>query len=453
MIILTNKIYSFVAFLLSTAILFTGCSSKRNTEDIPPQIELPSVLPTPELRIPQSTNSEEKTLPVEYSEQDDKSDIETSTIEEEKENLNEDTTIQEEEVTTNVNSSIPITEVSTEPIIATQKTQVEEERPFWQSESSRQINNLISIASATQADYVKNGSFRGWYSNNGKLYDYYNDRYVTTDDLVYDAYLESGLLATDYDLLLIDGTHLSYFSGVTVPEEAMRFGAFASTKTANGYLICSPYGKIGTLSEENYVALLSLYNSDHGKVYRLSSASIEYNRILNYVRLFEGMFDDYFVREISLDEKYGVVIFSNVQDSSKIKQYIIRNSNNIWEVVFPDCQDLIHPITVVNQYLPDFNLELLPSYTLGLWQNNLSNVQDDAVNALIELGEIKSQDDIYYLCATNTCAYIVLHNGNSYCAYAENNIWNIKLVTSDFEASNFFQSYTGIDYGFLILDD
>ena len=53
---------------------------------------------------------------------------------------------------------------------------------------------------------------------------------------------------------------------------------------------------------------------------RLSSASAEYGRILNYIGLYEGRFEDLAVREIRKDNKYACVVFSGRSNTANIKQ-------------------------------------------------------------------------------------------------------------------------------------
>ncbi len=349
--------------------------------------------------------------------------------------------------------SIPDEEVTEQEPVTPEKTQSEEEKPFWQTESSRQLNNLISVASAAQNNYTQSGAAKGWYSFGGKLWGYYEDKQITVDDLVKNSYLEPGLVSSDYEILLLKGSDLASFGGLSVPQEARRFGVFASMRIDDRHLIASPYGKIGYLSVENYLSLLSLYHSDHGSVVRLSSAAQEYSRIMNYISLFEGSFESYFVREIRKDDKYAVVIFSTTSNTADIRQYILKNDSNFWEVVVPDSQYATYPITTINQLLPDFNLNLLPSYHLASWKTTITPSQGGAIAALFQIHAIESANDIYYQCATNVCSYVVLNNGNAYACFVEDGIWKAQKVSSDYEARNIFRSKMDIDYGFLILDD
>lgn len=334
-----------------------------------------------------------------------------------------------------------------------EKTQPEETKPFWQSETSRQINNLTAIATAGQSDYKVNGAKRGWMSKNGKLYNQFEGRYITTDMLVADGYLEQGLASAEYEIMLVNGSDLAEIEGVTVPDASMDFGVFAATKQSGKYLIASPAGKVGQISEGEYKTLLGKYNQNHGNVVRLSSTSAEYSRILNYISLFEGRLDDYYVREIRKDDKYAVAIFSSRGDVADVKQYILQNDNNFWEVVMPNTQMEYYPVTAINQYLPDFNVELLPNYTLASWRGSITKEQSGAIAALFNGQYITSSEEVVYQCSTASCSYVMLRNGKRYACYKEGGVWKAEYVDSDLSAKKLFMEKTGVDYGFLILDD
>ncbi|MFI3175183.1 MAG: hypothetical protein R3Y53_08335 [Bacillota bacterium] len=452
------KLYSCLLACFSLLLLLSGCkreeTASANPWTVPTSDTQPIIIET--LTTPDLVESPEE-LQNEDTEATDVDETETDETDEE----DSESPLEEDEFSV----SVPSENLTDEPTIpgdtgaettvpvTPEKTQSEEEKPFWQTESSRQLNNLISVASAAQTNYTKSGAPKGWYSNGGKMWNYYEDRQITVNDLVANSYLESGLVASEYELLLLKGSDLVSFNGLSVPQEARRFGAFAAMKIDDKYLIASPYGRIGYISVENYASLLALYNSNHGTVQRLSSAAQEYGRILNYISLFEGSFENYFVREIRVDSKYAVVVFSTTKNTADIRQYILRNDTNFWEVVVPDSQYATYPITTINQLLPDFNLNLLPTYHIASWQTTITESQGGAIAALFQIQAINSVDDIYYQCATNVCSYVVLNNKDAYVCFVEDGVWKAQKVLSDYEARNVLRSKTDMDYGFLILDD
>ena len=326
-------------------------------------------------------------------------------------------------------------------------------KPFWQSETSMHYENLTAVAAAAQQDYRINGAKRGWMSKNGKLYGYYDGCYISPAMLVKEGYLQNGLDTTGYEILLIDGSDLARYDGANVPSGGKKFCVFAAVKQNNKYLLACADGKAGQISQADYTALLAQYNQSHGKVGRLSSASAEYGRILNYIGLYEGKFEDLFVREIRKDNKYASVTFSAASNSADVKQYILKNDDGFWEVVYPNVQMDAYPINAINKLVPDFNVEVLPKYNLAAWRNMIKSEQGGAIAALFSKYLITSKSQIAYQCATASCAYFRLTDGSRCVAYMNGEYWTADRVDSDIAARNYFMERTGVDYTFIILDD
>ena len=341
------------------------------------------------------------------------------------------------------------------PVSSSSKREpVADTKPFWQSENTMQLNNLKSVASAGQSAYNDLGTKLGWICKNGKLYAYYTGQTVTTDTLVSNGYLESGLSADDYEILLVDGRDLAEYEGAEVPAESMNLCVFAASKQSDGtYLLASAAGRAGQISSVSFNRLLARYNQNHGTMGRLSSASAEYGRILNFVGLYEGSLEDYFVREIRKDNKYAVVTFSSKKNTADVKQHVLRNDNNFWEVVYTNLQNVYYPVTSINRALPDFNPSLLPDYNLAVWKSYIVRRDQSLVNTMISKRLITDESQIYYQCGTDQYFYMVLTNGSRYVAYKIDGVWQITHVNSDYEANNFISARTGQDYGFILLDD
>ncbi len=334
------------------------------------------------------------------------------------------------------------------------KTQTKAQtKPFWQSETSKLYENLMTVAAAAQQDYKVNGAKRGWMSKNGKLYGYYDGYYITPTVLVEEGYLSSDLDTDGFEILLVDGDKLAAYSGSSVPSGSDVFCVFVSVKQNGKYLLASANGKAGQLSQSDYQDFLAQYNQSHGTVGRLSSASTEYGRILNYICLYEGRFTDYYVREIRKDNKYAVVVFSTTSNTANIKQYVLKNDNGFWEVVYPNVQMDAYPITAINRLVPDFNVDVLPKYNLAAWKGLVKAEQGGAVAAMFGKYYITSKSQIQYQCATANCAYFRLTDGSRYVAFSNGEYWTAAPVASDIAARSYFLERTGTDYSFIILDD
>ena len=331
---------------------------------------------------------------------------------------------------------------------------VVETKPFWQSENTMQYQNLKAVATAAQQAYNDLCVKAGWISKNGKLYAYYAGNYITVDTLVENGYLADGLSAKDYEILLVDGRDVAQYVGAEVPDESKQLCVFAAHRQNDGkYLLATAADKAGSITSVDYTQLLSLYNQNHGTVGRLISTTPDYGRILNFVGLYEGKLEDYFVREIRKDDKYAVITFSNKQNTADIKQYILRNDNNYWEVVFTNLQSIYNPIYSVNRALPDLNLEILPDYNLAAWQPYVVKKDSSLINTMMQRQMIAQESDIYYQCGVKNYFYVVLTNGNRYVAALVDGVWQLIFVESDYAAVELMKQRTGENLGFIVLDD
>lgn len=326
-------------------------------------------------------------------------------------------------------------------------------KPFWQSETAMHYENLTTVAAAAQQDYRINGAKQGWMSKNGKLYGYYSGGYITPSLLVKEGYLQSGLDTKGYEILLINGSDLDRYSGTSLPSGSRKFCVFTAVKQNGKYLLASADGKAGQISSGDYADLLAGYSQSHGSIGRLSSASAEYGRILNYIGLYEGKFQDLYVREIRKDNKYASVTFSPASNAANVKQYILKNDNGFWEVVYPNVQMEAYPINEINKLIPDFNVEVLPKYNLAAWRNMIRTEQGGALAAMFSNYLITSKSQIAYQCATSSCAYFRLTDGSRAVAYKNGDYWTATRVDSDIAAKNYLMERTGVDYSFIILDD
>ena len=104
--------------------------------------------------------------------------------------------------------------------------------------------------------------------------------------------------------------------------------------------------------------LLNKYEASHGAVTKLSPSMEEYERILNFIRVYEGNYDNYYVRDIRMDKKYAVVTFSTRNTTSNVKQYVLVNEDGFWEVAISNLDVQSNLDYAINSVLPDFNFSI-----------------------------------------------------------------------------------------------
>lgn len=328
--------------------------------------------------------------------------------------------------------------------------------PFavFSGESAIQYWSKLEAVAKSARDYYNNSS--SVISKAGKMYHTGRQENIYVPYLCKNAGLDSKYNDFSCDVLLIKGSDLAKFDGSNVPENSMGFGVFTAAKQPNGgkYMISSPEGNAGLLLEGSYRELLRKYNQDHGNVGRLFRTSDTYKRIVNFVRVYEGRYDKFDVRDVRADGKYAVVVFSPKENPNDIREYILLKDNNFWEVVIDNLEREYSVMQAVNRKLPDFNLALLPSYTIANYKNNFKADFSDVHQTMTRLGMLESADQIYYQCGTTNYCYIMLYNGTKYVGQKTGNSWTMRKVSSDVEGIDTIRSMGGGEAPtFVVLDE
>ncbi len=350
------------------------------------------------------------------------------------------------------NEMLPEVNASTEPVSSENKGGISS---IFVSETTQYWNKLKAVASAAQSYYDSKGAEKELISRTGKMYCNTSGEYISVSSLIQLGYLDSSYSSFSCDITLLKSSDVATLSGVSV--SASGFRVYTATRQPNGnkYMISDASGKVGTVEESDFKILLTRYNQNHGTVGRLSPSSTEYSRIVSFLSMYEGKFTDYYIREIKKDNKYAVVTFSPATNVSNLKQYIMVNDNGFWEVVYTDIQKDYYRVQTINQVLPDFNMNLLTNYNLATWKNQVVADQRSAIALLINYGLVDYVENIAYQCGTADYCYFIDIYGNRFITYKDpaNGNYFARAVSSDSEAQNYLINLTGVDYGFLLLDE
>lgn len=302
--------------------------------------------------------------------------------------------------------------------------------PFLNRGETQLITKLKTVAEKASFFYENNGSRLTLLSKNAKLYNYSTASFVSIQDLQNNKILEDSFSDFECDILLLKGEDIHNIEpSASVSRNVGIFTAAKNTAT-NKVILCSPTGKIATISEENYNQLLKLYNASHGNIYKLSPQMEEYERILNFIRVYEGNYDKYYVRDIRVDKKYAVVTFSSQTAPSNVKQYILINRDGFWEVAIDNLALQSNLNYAINSVLPDFNFNLLPNYNVYFYKNDMKADFSDVLKYMVFHEMIEQQSQVQYICGTTNYCYIVLYGGEKYLGKKTSEQWDISKVKS-----------------------
>lgn len=313
---------------------------------------------------------------------------------------------------------------------------------------------LDAIAEAGQNYYMENFSKTRVITKNGYLYNKSSEELIDVRYLVANGYLESKYVASSAEVLLLDCDDFSHYDEFSLKSWETGLTVFASMKhpSSNVYLLTTSKSAGGALSASQYAALLNSYYQNHGAVGRLNSGSEEYSRILNFISMYESKYENYYVRSIIADNKYAMVVLSGQSNAADIKQYVLKRSGSIWEVVLAGLESDPRVIITVNKTLPDYNLTMLPAYTINDFLGSLSRDKYELTSEMTARGMISGTEDIKYISGTTNYCYVLLKNEIKYICNYTGDKWNIVQVTSSDEAQKKMLAISKTAPTFIILD-
>ena len=297
-------------------------------------------------------------------------------------------------------------------------------------------NSLREIASSAQRYFNTYFTRTRLVSMNGLFFNKASEEYITTQYLCDYGDLDNKYRNYGCEILLLYGSDVAKYQDMKVANSDMGLTIFVVSKhpTENQYLIISNNSSGGILTEANYNSLKSLYNQNHGEIKRGMPGGTEYERILDFIRLFESNYEQYFVRSLYVDDKYAFVTLSNQSNTAAVRQYILRKDGSMWEVVLNGIENEPRVAVAVNKAIPDFNLEMLPGYTVYDYKKSMKTSFRDVESMLLNNGIILDPLQISYICGTNAYCYVVTTTGlRILCTFDEGN-WRPEIVESFYAA-------------------
>lgn len=321
----------------------------------------------------------------------------------------------------------------------------EQLKDYWSA-----IDNVTGVADNY---YSENSDSTRIVSKNGRLYNLAARQYVDINYLCNREGLDRRYATFRGEVLFIRGSDLKKYHGIVVNSADMGPSVFVAVKhpTEEKYLISSNRSMGGLLTTEQYSELMYSYVQEHGTIRRLYPDSGEYEKIINFVKMYEGVYDDYYVRSVSMDDKYAFATLSPKSNVNDVRQYVLRKDGSFWEVVASGLSNMDRLSVSVNYQIPDFNLSLLPDYEVSGFM--LKDNYADVLEALTAEGKIADSLDISYIAGTDKYVYAVNSNGLRHVCTLENGVWLIEDFSSYSDAYMALQAKTTVAPMFIMLDE
>lgn len=438
-----NKLLKFFSAFVMLLVSFTGCENAVVESSVPQK-------PLPQKTVEQVIIDEKQKTPLQQSQ----------VIQNENNTKNETEVQQQENQTNEQILEVPKTIEQQSPTVPIEKEKEREKIksvPFlnWGESNSQYWTKLKTVAETASAFYQNNGNRFTLLSKNGKLYNSNTASYVSVNYLKNNGLLDESFSDFSCDILLLKGSDIAHYIDIDMPANSLNVGVFTAMKQPSGdkIMICCPTEKIASISEQDYAKLLKQYENYHGNIDVLSPEIDEYERILNFIRVYEGNYDKYYVRDIRMDKKYAVVTFSTQNAPSNVKQYVLVNEDGFWEVAIDDLDKQSNLYYAVNSVLPDFNLSLLPPYNVYFYKNDMRAEFSDVLKNMVFYELIEQQSQVRYVCGTTNYCYIVLYGNEKYLGKKINDDWDIKKVKSASDAIDSMRLDNENAPTFIVLDE
>lgn len=327
-------------------------------------------------------------------------------------------------------------------------------RPYKDPALSSYWTKLESTAKAGQNYYSEYYTKTRVITKNGYLYNYAASTQITTDYLVNEGRLSSSATSSDISVMLMYGRNIATYGGnsvyITNTDREFTVFAFMKVPGEDKYIFTSANGSYGSMSTSAYNSLMAAYSMNHGTIRRLTPSNSEYDRILSCIRMYESKYEQYFVRSISVDDKYAFVVLSARANSATIREYILRYDNGIWEVVMDDLESEGRLPVTVNKALPDFNMDMLPSYSIKDY--TMLTDYTAVMEALTKAGYYAKDDTFYYFCGTEDFCYMITDSGKRFLCHNNNGTWDCYRVLDYYDALSRLQSLSSNPPTFILLD-
>lgn len=318
-------------------------------------------------------------------------------------------------------------------------------------ENSKYFELIDGIVDFADEFYRDNYSKTRLVTKNGRLYNKASENYIDIN------YLIGKGLGEEYkdvpcDILLIKPSDLKDYKNMSIKNTNSKLSIFISMKvpSEDKYILASSSDGKGILTSDEYGKLMYKYSQNHGTPLDVNPYSEKYQDILGFIKLYDGAYTDYFVRGMKTDNKYAFVTLSPTYNTNALKQYVLVNKNNFWEVMLSDVHTASRVPVYVNEQIPDLNLDLLPRYEISDY-NLASYDSNDIYYTLLKNGYISGMEDITYIAGAGKYYYAKDYNGNIYLLNYSGGVWHIRKPKNYKEAYDMMMSEDRFAPTFILL--
>ena len=308
--------------------------------------------------------------------------------------------------------------ITTAPLVAPPEVQGDLDKPImdvWRvlDEISGFINEHYDYFSETVL----------FLSKNGYLFDFPAWNYVFIEELADLTNIDEKYLIEGIMFFYLRPADLARFRNVNVSERD-NLMIFTGLEVREGFAITGRGEQGGTISREDLQTILSEYSWNHGEIRKIYSQTETFVSVIRALSEYTGNQSGFDIRYLYRDDRFICVVASPVDEPQNINMFVLEYLENAVFVRVSHLETFNAHRRALNNALPSFNQNLLPSYDLWLEGRYLMDDFDEIIYDML-YAELITDDDMPLLFASGTRDYVYFEfaSGVKFLGHFNGDIW------------------------------
>ena len=308
--------------------------------------------------------------------------------------------------------------ITSAPLLAPPEVQVDLDKPIldvWRilDEVSGFINEHYDYYSETVL----------FLSKNGYLFDFPAWSYVFIEELADLTDIDEEYLVEGIMFFYMRPMDLAKFRNVNVSERDSLM-IFTGLEVREGFAITGRGEQGGTISREDLQTILSEYSWDHGGIRKIYSQTDTFESVIRALSEYTGNQGGFDIRYLYRDDRFICVVASPVGESLNINMFVLEYLEGAVFVRVSHLETFNAHRHALNNALPNFNQNLLPSYDLRHESRYLVDDFDEIIYDMLYAGLITEEDmPLSFASGTFEHVYFEFDSGVKFVGHFEGEIW------------------------------
>jgi len=241
-------------------------------------------------------------------------------------------------------------------------------------------------------------------SKNGYLFDFPAWSYIFIEELadlsdIDEEYLKDGIM-----FFYMRPADLARFRNINVSERE-NLVIFTGIEVREGFAITGRGEQGGTISREDLQAILMEHSWDHGDIRKVYAQSDQHGTVMRMLADYTGNRAGFDIRYLYRDDRFICVVASPVGEPLNINMFVMEYLSGAVFMRMSHLETFNDHRRALNNVLPNFNQNLLPSYDLRQESRYLVDDFEDIIYDML-LAEIIDEEDLPVRFASGTSEYV-----------------------------------------------